>query len=371
MLSTGDGKIHEPSLSAFLCYLLDPGADHGLHSAFLELFLEPIIKENKIFEDLMLGKENKKLKNLSVYSKDFLVEVEPEVSVFWERKKRGERKKRDVDIVIEIYKKNEDEDPTLKYVFGIENKIKNYTPKSIKDQLRDEINGIQERYKEEKQKPFIGFIFIAKNNEREIPAKDLKIKRLFWDKMSGENKTDSIYNMLSEVLTKETSGEIEPVYEYTKHTIKALMNFIASDFKTYVKEKDESAKWKKTLWPCERYNEFIERHKTHRMIKLMKEIHKDIFKKYKNITCQIAPKQKRISYKINNERGSGNKFFHIAIKTKETLEAWLPRTVDKKEIEIKTLPGSDDYGWLLNFCSYKDYEKCKDVIKKCYDHKLQ
>ena len=46
ILSSGDGTIKEPNLSAFLAYLLNPKADHGLGSSFLQKVLKPFMEES-------------------------------------------------------------------------------------------------------------------------------------------------------------------------------------------------------------------------------------------------------------------------------------------------------------------------------------
>lgn len=54
-----------------------------------------------------------------------------------------------------------------------------------------------------------------------------------------------VYNFLNDILSKESVGLIEPIQDYTKHTIKAFMNFIDSGFKS---KKDESVTSKKNYY---------------------------------------------------------------------------------------------------------------------------
>ena len=42
MLSRGDSRLYEPSMSAMLGYLLDSSENHGLGSAFVKMFLEEV-----------------------------------------------------------------------------------------------------------------------------------------------------------------------------------------------------------------------------------------------------------------------------------------------------------------------------------------
>lgn len=43
VLSSGHGNVSETNISAFLGYLLNPKADHGLNAEFLKSFLEPVL----------------------------------------------------------------------------------------------------------------------------------------------------------------------------------------------------------------------------------------------------------------------------------------------------------------------------------------
>ena len=46
ILSSGDGSIKEPNISAFLGYLLDPNQEHGL----LKALIDPLILKDEINE---------------------------------------------------------------------------------------------------------------------------------------------------------------------------------------------------------------------------------------------------------------------------------------------------------------------------------
>src|SRR4051812_22516323 len=113
ILSSGDGSIKEPNLSAFLNFLLDPNADHGLHSRFLEKFLQPLIlNDPENLKDLITSKN--KVIDLSGKGK-FFIEIELEKSGYIDNKRK------DIDLVIELREKHND---AVKYVFFIENKIR-------------------------------------------------------------------------------------------------------------------------------------------------------------------------------------------------------------------------------------------------------
>ncbi len=76
ILSSGDGSIKEPNVSAFLGYLLDPNKEHGLKDYLLKIVLKKL-NENNTITSLMV---NENIVNLTNDS-DFKVEVELEKKV--------------------------------------------------------------------------------------------------------------------------------------------------------------------------------------------------------------------------------------------------------------------------------------------------
>jgi hypothetical protein len=364
MLSDGDGKLHEPSMSAFLGYLLDVNADHGLGSALLELFLKPIVLENKdVFKELI--KNDKEITSLSVYS-NFIVEVDLECKL--EESISG--KKRDIDILVEIWKKNQNrEEATPTYIFGIENKIRDNIDEK---QLNDEIFLLKEYSNIEYNAPSpIGFVFLTPGESSvNISDTEVKIKNFIWNKPKNDEKCeDSIYCILSEILKKEACGECEPIFEYTRHTIKALMKFIESGFKLYSEEKVENEKWKKVIWEGteNNYEKFKSLNKSHPSFELFEKIHKDVLNKYKNIRWRISPRQQRIAYMIDDERQKGNKFFHIALMPRNELKGFL-KVKDARKIPVEYIEYKDSPAYFPRIKSEDDYEKCKHLIKDSYDN---
>lgn len=361
MLSDGDGKLHEPSMSAFLGYLLDVGADHGIGSALLELFLKSIVLENRdTFRELI--RNNNEIANLSVYS-DFMVEVDLEYPL--EEPKSD--KKRDIDILIKIYNnKNQNREEVAPiYIFGIENKIRENIDCQ---QLKDEISLLKNYSNTEYNAHLpIGFVFLTPvESSVNISDPEVKIKNFIWNKPNNNEKCeDSIYCMLSEILKKETNGECEPIFEYTRHTIKALMKFIESNFKLYYEEKTE--KGKKVIWGPEKYSEFKSKYNKHLMFNLLEKIHNDIMQKYKNIGFQISPNIKRITYMINDERQKGNKFFHIELKSNRELQGFLNvKDARKILVSYKEYEGSSAYFPCI--ASEVDYNKCEALIEESYNN---
>lgn len=227
ILSSGDGKVYEASVSSFLGYLLDPNKEHGLKDYLLKAVLEKLRKENDI-PSLIINENIVNLTNDSYYKVD--VELEKKVTL-------DSGKKRDIDIVINIYYKTD-----LIFILCIENKIK--VSSVTKDQLNEQLEGIKNEQLEDItidkdfKEPEIAFLYLTpencpkckeeykhfKDSHNNIPATHLS-----WN--------SDIYNLLVNMLEDESKGTIEPIFEYSKYTIKAFMNFIKTDFQSYKEEK--------------------------------------------------------------------------------------------------------------------------------------
>ncbi len=81
ILASGHGSISETNVSAFLGYILNPKADHGLNAEFLKSFLKPLIEKGveekwKISEELWkpTQKEVRDLSQVSSYDVDVFYE---------------------------------------------------------------------------------------------------------------------------------------------------------------------------------------------------------------------------------------------------------------------------------------------------------
>jgi len=234
ILSSGDGSIKEPNVSAFLGYLLDPNKEHGLKDYLLKIVLEKL-NENKTITSLMV---NENIVNLTNDS-DFKVVIELEKTV-----KIDSGTTRKIDIVINIYKESE-----LVFVLCIENKIK--INSVTENQLNEQLEGI----KKEIEINRIGFIYLT-------PESCLKCKeeyKYFQDSNSDIlsmhlSWNNDIYNSLVAMLEQESRGTIEPIFEYSKYTIKAFMNFIKTDFQSYKEEKSDINKKDTTKWSFNKIN---------------------------------------------------------------------------------------------------------------------
>ena len=99
ILSSGDGSIKEPSISAFLGYLLDPRQEHGLKDGLLKALIDPLVLEGEINE-LIISRQDLDVFNLTNESA-FTANIELEKKV---TTKYSES--RFIDIVVKINDKN-------------------------------------------------------------------------------------------------------------------------------------------------------------------------------------------------------------------------------------------------------------------------
>jgi hypothetical protein len=167
------------------------------------------------------------------------------------------------------------------------------------------------------------------------------------------------------------TGEIEPVYDYTKHTIKALMSFIESGFRTYSEETERrEGKLSKEFWGCDRYKDFLGLDKVKDQSELIDTIHRDILRTYEDVKWRIAPKQLRIAYLINNIKKNINiVFFNIQYANKGMLLTHIKSLNDPrnpKNIIISKSEVSD--GYRLHIKNETDYDACKELIKNSYNY---
>ena len=231
ILSSNDGSINEPNVSSFLAYLLDPNEDHGISSLLLQEILNDIIEIDDKF--LTKIKFSNRITDLSKYS-GYSINIIPELSVNLDKK--GKRKRRDIDIIIEIVDNKTDE---LIYSICLENKIVDSSINKNDSQLEDELIGLENYYAESKQNPEIYIIYLTPSPSN--PSRDSfekldynKKYHLFWD-----NDKNSIFNKLIKIFNNERDGLIDPINNQSSYLIKSFLSFIKTNFKSYIEERKE------------------------------------------------------------------------------------------------------------------------------------
>lgn len=221
ILSSADGNINEPNISAFLAYLLNPSEDHSLGCDFL---LEVLANE----DEFNLIDDDRNAFRAKIENGNYKVEIITERTVF---PGIGIKDHRDIDILIQISGKDSDQ---VKYAICIENKILAQSV-SDKNQLNEEMEGLAKFYKEISPNVKLGLIYIVPyktdkitiffNNVKKFPHK----KILLWK--SDDNNVSSIRKFLEKILIDESTGIIDPIYESMRHLIKSFIAFINYDFK--------------------------------------------------------------------------------------------------------------------------------------------
>jgi len=132
------------------------------------------------------------------------------------------------------------------WIIGIENKI--YDKSITKDQLRRQYQGLKNKHPEAK----IGMVYLVPIEEGEMldgTEKDLKefsvgdpdFKALVTWQKNKIDKVSSISEIIEKILSDEGNGIIDPIPEYTRHTLKALNAFISNDFSGYDYERTTSS----------------------------------------------------------------------------------------------------------------------------------
>jgi len=291
ILSSGDGSIKEPSVTAFLSYILDPNEGHGLNSNFLEMFLEPVILNNvEVFPDLVY---KDRITDLSTKSR-FQVTISIEKTVFL-----ASRRTRDLDILIEI---SEGDSIATKYVFCIENKIKDGAIQ--KNQLIEQVEGIHNYYSENNKNnlPKIIFIYLTKNesnaatrsfshfneaiHENGFENMIVSTAHYFWsNNVGGQLNKLSVFYQIQTILRQDALGMIDPIHEHTKYMIKSFLNFILNDFQSYNEEKTSMRERKKYKKP-------------------VREYYKDLYHSLSNAeTISVKEAQKQVRKMIKDESG--------------------------------------------------------------------
>ena len=208
VLNQGNSRLHEPSISAMLGYLLDTRRDHGLGDTFFREFLSLLNKEN---DDKRFSKYLEK----SFIDTDILLEEPYELN--------GSDKY--IDIQASIFKKDSQEN-SKDFRLIIENKIKDSS--TSKGQLNSYYQAI---IQDDSTIDNLAIIFLTPSSNRkslktEFQNLDLQNSNHVKCWIRWNEKENSIIKILKKILRKESEGEINPINEYTRHTIKAFILFL-------------------------------------------------------------------------------------------------------------------------------------------------
>jgi hypothetical protein len=209
VLNQGNSRLHEPSISAMLGYLLDTRRDHGLGDTFFREFLSLLNKESK-------DQRFSKYLEWSFIDTDILLEEPYELY--------GSDKY--IDIQLSILKKDSQENSQEDFRIIIENKIKDTS--TSKGQLSSYYRAI---IQDDSTIDNLAIVFLTPASNRkslksEFRNLDLQNPNHVKSWIRWNEKENSIIKILKKILRKESEGEINPINEYTRHTIKAFILFL-------------------------------------------------------------------------------------------------------------------------------------------------
>lgn len=212
-LSEGNGRLSETNLSAFLAYLLNPSQTHGLGDRFLRSFLQAVADG--------CGQPDRFANVLRMPA------IRADVGLEVKREHNGVTRTVDVDVtLIEELIGSEQRDA---HQLIIENKIK--ASAADREQFRDEFDCARA---DVDATTSVTAVFLTPDLQNaalqqqydalQIAAKNEDAKT--WLHWNGGGDSQSVVDMLRELLHMEQEAKIEPINEYTRHTIKAFINFI-------------------------------------------------------------------------------------------------------------------------------------------------
>lgn len=214
-LTEGRGRLSETNLSAFLAFLLAPHHAHGLSDTFLQSFLTAVST---------LSGDKHRFANLSREKID--VEIGLEVRY------PGQTKDRIVDIEIKLFEETSNGEQREIHRLIIENKIKQGAAQE--PQFKEEFGLALEDIEQDTR---ITAVFLTPDGA--IPSLTAEYGQLVipdsspyqkvwlrWNSVTAEVSTPSVVGLTRAMLRQEALAEIEPVSEYTRHTLKAFVQFI-------------------------------------------------------------------------------------------------------------------------------------------------
>lgn len=230
ILSTGDGRLHEPNMSSLLAFFLNPNQTHGLKKDFLHRFFN-LIKDDDDFFD--------------VNDESLEIDVQCEITLLIE----GLRK-RHSDILISFYKVRADSaERKLVKCICIENKIRINAEQT--DQIGDLFKGMQNNLKIKATETLNYLIYVTP--EGCVTPKlnsDSKIcfKHKYWSSKSG-----SLIDIVKDTIVY---NNLLPQSDYL---LKSFFQFIEIGFKA---DPDEEKDPIYTPTPAKDEEDFINHTKT-------------------------------------------------------------------------------------------------------------
>lgn len=227
VLASGKKSFQEETASAILAWFMSPTMEHGLGYSFISKFIG----------ELSISSDNSELSDLATRLTPRLRgEYENQLKLWFNLEYNVGTAF--IDIIIGI------DD----WIIAIENKI--YTKSVTKGQLTREYEGLKKKDSDTKT----GMVYLVPVDEHseildgktekefeELSVRDNDFKAIVtWQKNNIDN-VPSISEIIFGILDEENKGIIDPVSEYTRHTLKALISFISNNFSGYDYERNNKS----------------------------------------------------------------------------------------------------------------------------------
>lgn len=224
VLASGRKSFPEELASAVLAWFLNPRMEHGLGYQFILEFISELVKS-----DPKLAEIKKELvpRLRSEHDKEVKFDCLLECAVGTAF----------IDIVLGI---EDGSGSGNKWIISIENKI--YDQSVTSGQLQREYDGLRDKFK---SGTIVMVYLVPADNDvgakeefdgLKVGAQDKRILASWQESSIGPSVAVAIQN----ILNSEAKGAIDPIPEYTRHTLKALLSFIKNDFSGYEYERKTS-----------------------------------------------------------------------------------------------------------------------------------
>lgn len=240
-LSQGDGSISETNVTSFLSFLLNNKFEFSasLFLLFIELVSENL--ESNLFNTVLSIKGNSYRQKINDFKSKYNFSSIPEYKI------RGEEKSLDIDILISISDKRNEND--LCYLL-IENKVKRASYK--KNQCLDQFNLFKEDEDFQENVPLIS-ILISPNiqifNNMVEAIKPIN-RNAVWLKWYSEEEK-SVINIFKKLLILENNAEVSPIESGTKYIIKSFIEFMSGILNPSTGDRNISIAGSSILEECE------------------------------------------------------------------------------------------------------------------------
>ncbi len=391
ILASGDGKIREPSISAFLAYLLDPKKDHGLGDSLILRILNQLVSNNE-------ASKLADLKNITGYIQNLYPNPKYDIEVFLEQAFVIEGKsKQIVDIVILLFenslagkesyvklKLEKSNEKKLKHIFLIENKIKDNSSseEQLKSQFKAALSTLSElNLTNENIKNIISFIYISPQGDNSKNAYGKLIEsqagissiHLAWQQDGTEDSIEgiSILSMIKEILKDESIGNHDAINEQTKFLLKSFANFVENDFQSEIEEEFEG-KSQKLIY--NRFEELLNNHKEIFSLEIwdiVKQFQSEVSEKYSDqIDMRYTPNHIISVFTRNFEK----KMFSITRRSKNTFVVQIIyknfQLSDEKRKELEKYLSLNNLSYRVEERLYEiqPSESLKQNVSKVFDY---